>query len=89
MKNIRANIRSFLEVFSTIAIIVGALAIVSLFFSKTFPLWRILLGIIPLFAGIIIKKVIQTIYNIAETTEEVIETVQAISEELKNKNDKK
>lgn len=85
MKNVRVDIRGFFNLLGSIFIFIGIVGIISLFFSKTFPLWRILIGICPLIVGFIIKKIVHTVANVIDTTETIIETIQDIKENKNNK----
>ena len=84
MRNIGHKILNFLHIFSIVAIIFGFCGIISLFIFSPFPLWRILIAVIPLFGGIILNRIVSFISNAITVTEVVVENIQ---ETIERKND--
>ena len=76
MRRVGYIILRTLDIISTIAIIFGIACLVSLFFSKSFPLWRILLGVIPITAGSILKRIATILMNVFAVTDAVVDTIQ-------------
>ena len=79
MKNTRFSIIRFFSILSNFLIIFGVVALISLCFSYTFPLWRILLGIIPLAIGILIRSILSIILRFVGITKSVVESVKTLS----------
>ena len=74
----------FFRIFSNTLIIVGLAALISLFFSPTFPLWRILIGVIPLGTGILIKSILTILLRFIGIGSHISESIKNIKNDIEN-----
>ena len=86
MKSIGEKILDFFHMLSKFLIFGGILAFVSLFFTpNSIPLWRILLGIIPLIAGSILGTIVKVVSMTVYTTQAVVDKLQELKENKQNR----
>lgn len=82
MKSVKEKILSIINIISIILIVTGIIFLVSLFFTATFPYWRIMLGLVPLIAGVLIKNVIFIVSQLSNSIRGVDNSIKNIKQQI-------
>lgn len=79
------KILRIVKIICNISMVTGIAFFISLFFSRTIPLWRILIPFILIFGGIIIKVVISWFITIFSGVKYVIKNPDALPSAIEKK----